>query len=90
MDKGIKVQVIGVKPVDWTNPDNGIRYQSTKLWVIAASNDENTIGNVTQELRLPADKFDKFKNKTFPVSGTLVLGDFNLSKGTFKCIDIII
>lgn len=89
MDKGIKVQIVGVKPVNFTN-DEGKCFQSTKVYAIIPSSNDDVVGSEVQELKLPYDKFDKFKGKSFPLTGTIIVGDFNLSKCTFKCVDIIL
>lgn len=87
-NNGIKVQVVGVKQVDWTNPDNNQRFQSTKVSVIYQSNDDRLQGCQVLEVRLPFDKFDKFKGLKLPITANLIVGDFNLQRQTFKFIDI--
>lgn len=90
-NNSIKVQVVGVKQVDWTNPDNNQRYQSTKCSIIYQPDaDSGVSGMQVLEVRLPYEKFDKFKGKSFPCQGQLILGDFNLSKQTFKFVDIVL
>lgn len=89
-DNKIMVQVLGVKLTDWTNPDTNIRYNNTKVWVSVENHDSESLGKSSVELRLPPEIFEKFKGKSFPLSGTLVIGDFNLNNRTFKCLDIII
>lgn len=84
----ISVKIVGVKQVDFTN-DAGQRFQSTKCGILYDSEDDSVTGCQVLEVRLPYDKFDKFKGKTFPINAKLVVGEFNLSKQTFKFVDVI-
>jgi len=89
MENVIAVQVVGFRKSDWTNPENGQRYQSTKINVVTdTSNYENSFGGEVFEVSLPVEAFEKIKSKTIPFKANLVVGSFNLRKQTFKFIDI--